>query len=93
MANVRITRAGVKTVARFIVARAVQTTISLIVHKSAEPDTTYEVASVHVGAFVLGEWAGDSVKPFVNAQIDEAADFILALRGKTEPETEEEPAS
>lgn len=94
MANpIRITRAGVKTVARFVVARAVQTTISLIAHKSADPETPYEVASVHVGAFVLGEWAGESCKPFVNAQIDEAADFILALRGKTEPEKEEEPTS
>ena len=89
---IRITRAGVKTVARFIVARAVQTTISLIAHKSADPETPYEVASVHIGAFVLGEWAGESCKPFVNSQIDEAADFIAALRGKTTNE-EEAPTS
>lgn len=77
---IRITRAGVKTVARFVVARAVSTTISLIVHKNADPETRLELASVHVGAFVLGEWVGDAIKPYVDEQIDSAADAIESVR-------------
>lgn len=78
----RITRAGVKTVARFVVARAVSTTLSLIVHKNTDPDTRLETASVHIGAFVIGEWAGDAIKPYVDQQIDDAAEFITSLQNK-----------
>lgn len=77
---IRITRAGIKTVARFVVARAVSTSISLIVHKNADPETRLQLASVHVGAFVLGEWVGDAVKPYVDQQIDEAAELIATVR-------------
>lgn len=77
---IRITRAGVKTVARFIVARAVSTTISLIVHKNADPETKLQEASVHVGAFVLGEFVADSLKPYVDDQVDWIADSIEEVR-------------
>jgi hypothetical protein len=84
-----ITRAGVKTVARFVVARAVSTSISLIIHKNSDPESRLEQASVHVGAFVIGEWAGDAIKPYVNSQIDEAADFIAQIRKMPTLETSE----
>lgn len=85
----RITRAGVKTVARFIVARAVSTSISLIIQKNTDPETRLETASVHIGAFVLGEWVGDAVKPYVDDQIDWAADTIEAVRNPTEEKPED----
>lgn len=78
--QIKITRAGVKTVARFVVARAVSTSISLIVHKNTDPETRLENASVHIGAFALGEWAGDKIKPFIDEQIDEAAEFAKSLQ-------------
>lgn len=78
--NIKITRAGVKTVARFIAARAVSTTLSLIVHQNADPDTKLEIVSVHVGAYVIGEWAGDAIKPFIDKEIDAAADAIEKIR-------------
>lgn len=83
MPNIRVTRAGIKTVARFIVARTVSTTISLIVHKNTEPENAYQIASVHVGAFVLGEFVGDLTKPYVDAQIDEIADLLAKRRDST----------
>ena len=83
--NIRITRAGIKTVARFVVARTVSTTISLIIEKNAKPENPYEVASVHIGSFVLGEMVADMTKPYVDSQIDELA----ALFGKTDPPAED----
>lgn len=83
MPKIRVTRAGIKTVARFIVARSVSTTISLIVHKNTDPETKFQEASVHVGAFVLGEYVGDAVKPYVDKQIDEIADAIVKARTDT----------
>ena len=81
--KIRITRAGVKTVARFVAARAVSTTLSLIIHKHADPETKLEIASVHIGAYVIGEWAGDAVKPFIDKEIDAAADAIESIRDKS----------
>jgi hypothetical protein len=75
-----ITRAGVKTVVRFIAARAVSTSISLIVHNNTDPDTRLEQASVHIGAFVLGEWVGDAIKPYIDQQVDSAANAIESVR-------------
>lgn len=79
----------VKTVARFIAARAVSTTISLIVEKHADPETKLQAASVHVGSFVLGEWAGDAVKPYIDGQIDAVADMFA----KDKSENAESPTS
>lgn len=78
--NIRITRAGIKTVARFIVARSVSTTISMLVHQNATPETKLQSASIHVGAFVVGEMVADATKPYVNSQIDEIAEGIETLR-------------
>jgi hypothetical protein len=77
---IRITRAGIKTVARFVVARAVSTTISLIIEKNTEPEKMHEIASVHIGSFVIGEWVGDAIKPYIDEQIDSAADSIESAR-------------
>jgi hypothetical protein len=85
--NLRPTRAGMKTVLRFVAARTVSTTISLIVHKNADPETRYQEASVHIGAFVLGEWAGDAVKPFIDSQVDEIADMLAQSRAEIAEET------
>ena len=78
--NIKITRAGIKTVARFIVARSVSTTISMLVHQNASPETKLEIASVHVGAFVIGEMVGEATKPYVNNYIDEGADLIDKMK-------------
>lgn len=78
--NIRITRAGIKTVMRFVVARSVSTTISMLVHQNATPETKLQSASVHVGAFVIGEMVADTTKPYVDKQIDEIAEGIETLR-------------
>jgi hypothetical protein len=74
--SIRITRAGIKTVARFVAARSVSTSISLLVHHNTLPSTRIETASVHIGAFVLGEMVGDLTKPYVDKQIDAIGDTI-----------------
>jgi hypothetical protein len=80
--KIRITRAGIKTVVRFVVARSVSTTISMLVHQNASPETKLEVASVHIGAFVIGEMVGEAAKPYVDSQIDSAADAIDKIKAK-----------
>ncbi len=79
----------VKTVVRFIAARAVSTTISLIVEKNADPETKLQMASVHVGSFVLGEFGGDAVKPYIDKNVDDAFDMFK----KDTPELTETPES
>ena len=73
---IKITRAGVKAVARFVAARAVSTTISLIVHQNAAPGSRYQTASVHLGAMVLGEMVAGMTKQTVDDQVDFVADII-----------------
>lgn len=80
--KIRITRAGIKTVARFVVARSVSTTISMLVHQNASPETKLEIASIHVGAFVIGEMVGEAAKPYVDNQIDEAANLLDQMKVK-----------
>jgi uncharacterized membrane protein len=80
--KIRITRAGIKTVARFVVARSVSTTISMLVHQNASPDTKLEIASVHIGAFVIGEMVGEAAKPYVDRQIDEIGDGIEKIKAQ-----------
>lgn len=85
--KIRITRAGIKTVTRFIVARAVSTTISSIITKNTEPENPYEVVSVHIGSFVLGEMVADLTKPYVDQQIDEIADLFAKDKNDTTEDT------
>lgn len=86
--KLRITRAGVKSTVRFIAARAVSTTISLIVHKNTDPETRYQSASVHVGAFVLGNWAGDAAGPWLDEQVDYYADLAKSEEPTEDPQPE-----
>ena len=82
--KIKITRAGIKTVVRFVVARSVSTTISMLVHQNATPETKLEIASVHVGAFVIGEMVGEAAKPYVDKQIDEIAEGIEKIKAARE---------
>jgi hypothetical protein len=76
------TREGIKTIVRFVVARATSATIVTIVHSNTDPENAYQTASVFVGAHVLGEMVADATGPFVDKQIDEIAEAIAEARGE-----------
>lgn len=70
------TREGIKTISRFIVARATSITIVTLVHQNVDPETKLQAASTVIGAHVLGEMVADATKPYVDRQIDELADVL-----------------
>jgi transketolase len=74
------TRDGIKTITRFIVARATSFTVMAIIRQNVETDNSLQDASVFVGAYVIGDMVADATKPYVNAQIDEIAEAIAAIK-------------
>lgn len=85
------TRDGLKSYARFIVARATSITIVTIIHQNVETDELrpHNRAGVFVGSHVLGEMVADATKPFVDRQIDELADTVNAIRNPGADEEED----
>lgn len=71
-----ITRDHVKAATRFVVARSVSTTISLIIHQNVDADKKLDIVSIHVGAYVIGDMVADAAKERVDAKIDGACDTI-----------------
>jgi hypothetical protein len=78
--KLRITRDGVKTVSRFIVARATSITVVTLINQNVDPETRMQEAGVFIGAHVLGEMVADSTKPYVDRQIDEIADAFTNMQ-------------
>lgn len=76
------TRDGLKSYARFIVARATSITIVTVIHQNVDTDelAAHNRAGVFIGSHVLGEMVADATKPFVDRQIDELADAITAIK-------------
>lgn len=76
------TREGIKSYARFIVARATSITIVTVVNQNIDTEelAARNRAGVFVGAHVLGEMVADATGPFVNRQIDEFADAMTAMK-------------
>lgn len=74
------TREGVKTIVRFIVARATSITIVTLIKTNTETENALQDASVFIGAHVLGEMVADATGPYVDQQIDEIADAIAAAK-------------
>lgn len=74
------TREGVKTILRFIVARATSFTIVAIIHNNTDPDNPLETAGVFIGAHVLGEMVADATGPYIDSQVDEYAEAIAAIK-------------
>lgn len=76
------TREGLKSYARFIVARATSITIVTVIHQNVETDelAAHSRAGVLVGSHVLGEMVADATKPFVDRQIDDLADAINEMK-------------
>lgn len=72
------TREGIKTVARFIVARATSVTIVTIINQNVDDDelSSYKKAGVFVGSHVLGEMVANATEEYVNNQIDSIADMF-----------------
>lgn len=82
------TREGIKSVVRFIVARATSICVVTVIHQNVEPENGLQTASVFIGAHVLGEMVADATAPFVNRQIDELADMFSEAKEAVETETE-----
>jgi hypothetical protein len=74
------TRDGIKTIARFIVARSTSFTVMAIIRQNVETDNSLQDASVFVGAYVIGDLVADATKPYVDNQIDEIAEAIDAFK-------------
>lgn len=62
------TRDGIKTIARFVVARATSITVVAIINQNIDPDElpAYKEASVFIGAHVLGEIVAGHTEKYVN---------------------------
>jgi len=86
------TRDGIKSYARFIVARSTSITIVTLVNQNVDTEdlATHNKVGVVVGAHVLGEMVADATKPFVDRQIDEAAETLAAFK-QAAAEAQEEP--
>lgn len=80
------TRDGWKRVSRFIVARATSITVVTVINQNVDKDDlkTYEQVGVVVGSHVLGEMVAEATKPFVDKQIDSAADAIAEMKAEAE---------
>lgn len=78
------TRDGVKTIARFLVARLTSICVVTVITQNADPETSLQTAGVYVGSHVIGEMVADATKPFVDKQIDEIADGIIEAKAAAE---------
>ncbi|MFL6416798.1 MAG: hypothetical protein ACJ74Y_14135 [Bryobacteraceae bacterium] len=85
--SLRITRAGVKTVSRFIVARATSIMVVTVINQNVDPETRLQSASTFIGAHVVGEIVADATHGYVDKQIDELADLAASLKKKSDPES------
>lgn len=76
------TREGVKTIARFVVARAASVTIVTLIKQNVDTEelAAHNKAGVVIGAHVLGEMVADATKAHVDRQIDEMADVLAELK-------------
>lgn len=74
------TRDGIKTIVRFVVARATTFTVMAVIRQNVETDSTLQDASVFVGAYVIGDMVGDATHELVDNQIDEIAEAITAIK-------------
>jgi hypothetical protein len=85
--SLRITRDRVKSVSRFIVARATSIMVVTVINQNVEPENRLQDASVFIGAHVLGEIVADATHGYVDKQIDELADLAASLKKKSDPES------
>jgi hypothetical protein len=70
------TRAGIKSISRFIVARLTSICVVTIIQQNTDPETSLQTAGVFVGSHVIGEMVADATAPFVDRQIDEIANGL-----------------
>lgn len=74
------TREGIKSIVRFIVARATSICVVTVINRTVDSDEeelrAYQSASVFIGAHVIGEMVAEATAPFVDRQIDEIADMF-----------------
>jgi hypothetical protein len=74
------TRDGIKTITRFVVARATSFTVIAIIRQNVETEKALQDAGVLVGSYVIGEMVADATHEYVNQQIDEIADALTAIK-------------
>ncbi len=76
------TREGIKTAARFLVARATSICVVTVIVQNVDTEElpAYKTASVFVGSHVIGEIVADKTKPYVDKKVDEYADQFLAAK-------------
>jgi len=68
------TREGIKTISRFLVARATAATVVTLINQNIETENRLQDASVYIGSHIMGEMVADQTKPRVDAKIDMMAD-------------------
>lgn len=78
------TREGIKTVTRFIVARATSICVVTVINQNVDSDElrAHNRAGVFIGAHVIGEMVADATAPFVDKTIDEYADAIADMKAE-----------
>jgi hypothetical protein len=78
------TREGIKSIVRFIVARATSICVVTVINRTVESEEdelrAYQSAGVFIGAHVIGEMVADATGPFVDRQIDELADMLTETK-------------
>jgi hypothetical protein len=74
------TRDGIKTITRFVVARATSFTVIALIRQNVETEKALQDAGVYIGSYVIGEMVADATHDYVNNQIDEFADAINAMK-------------
>lgn len=74
------TRAQVKTVANFIVARSVSAVVVTIAHQNVTPANRLQLAELYIGAYVLGSMAANAAQEHTEKQIDSLAEAIEKVK-------------
>jgi hypothetical protein len=84
------TRDGVKTIVRFIVARATSITIVAIIDQNLETEelSAYKNAGVIIGSHVLGEMVADATHEYVDNKVDYFAELFTTAKETAEAQFE-----
>jgi hypothetical protein len=74
------TRAGVKTISRFLVARATSVTVGALITQNMDPETRLQALSLFVGSHAIGEIVADKTHEYVDKKVDMVADMLAEAK-------------
>lgn len=84
--KIKITRAGMKTVVNFLVARCVSATIVTLVRQNTDAESDLQAVQLVIGAHVIGELVASGTKQHVEGFIDSIADGMGDAKKQIEAE-------